>query len=229
MFWEPFQRTWKLRLLGLPSLQKCVCEIWFGIWFGIWFEIWTFRCEKSGEVWGEDFSTFRSQKKEVFRRGFCKYVRLSWLWRSECQMYCWAQCPWLFFVSLGVTAETPFAKTPFSCLLITARKAWNISGRISGRISEKDSDTSFQISRLFSETSFSRRAVLMRLSAFARVCLRSFAFVSTPLVLHPPLRHPEPIALNFSDIPGHRACYAPIFAPSQPKGPRRRGSTQSIF
>ena len=47
-------------------------------------------------------------------------VRLSWLWRSECQMHCWAQCPWVFLVSLGVTldsAETPFAKTPFTWFL----------------------------------------------------------------------------------------------------------------
>ena len=50
---------------------------------------------------------------------FCENVRISWLWRSECQMYCWAQC--LEFVSLGMTldsAETPFAKTPFSRFLI---------------------------------------------------------------------------------------------------------------
>ena len=47
---------------------------------------------------------------------FCKNVRLSWLRRSECQMYCWVQCPWVFFVFLGVTldsAETSFAQTPF--------------------------------------------------------------------------------------------------------------------
>ena len=47
-------------------------------------------------------------------------VRLSWLWRSECQMYCWAKYPWVFFVSFGVTldsAETPFAKTPLSWFL----------------------------------------------------------------------------------------------------------------
>ena len=36
-----------------------------------------------------------------------------------------------------------------------------ISGRISGQLSAKFSETSFQISRLSSETSFSRRAVLM--------------------------------------------------------------------
>ena len=51
-------------------------------------------------------------------------------------------------------------------VLLPARKARNISGRISGQISgrilEKISETSFQISRLFSETSFSRRAVLTK-------------------------------------------------------------------
>ena len=48
---------------------------------------------------------------------------------------------------------------------LPARKARRISGRISGQISEqiseKISETSFQISRPFSETSFSRRAVLI--------------------------------------------------------------------
>ena len=48
---------------------------------------------------------------------------------------------------------------------LPARKARQISGRISGRISEQISEkileTSFQISQLFSETSFSRRAVLV--------------------------------------------------------------------
>ena len=47
---------------------------------------------------------------------------------------------------------------------LPARKARNISGRISEqiseRISEKISETLFPIWRLFSETSFSRRAVL---------------------------------------------------------------------
>ena len=49
---------------------------------------------------------------------------------------------------------------------LPAKKAQEISGRISGQISErmsgKISETSFQISRLFPETSFSRRAVLRK-------------------------------------------------------------------
>ena len=45
-------------------------------------------------------------------------------------------------------------------IFLPAREARKISGRFSGRISEKISETSFQISRLVSETSFSRRAVL---------------------------------------------------------------------
>ena len=56
----------------------------------------------------------------VFRRFFFKRACLSWLWRSECQMYCWVQCSLAFFVFLGVTldcAETPFAKAPFSWFL----------------------------------------------------------------------------------------------------------------
>ena len=50
--------------------------------------------------------------------------------------------------------------------ILPARKARRISGRISGQISENISETSFQMLRLFSETSFSRRAVL-NLSAAA--------------------------------------------------------------
>ena len=33
----------------------------------------------------------RNQEKGVFRRGFLQNVHLSWLWRSECQMYCRGQ------------------------------------------------------------------------------------------------------------------------------------------
>ena len=52
-----------------------------------------------------------------------------WLWRSGCQMYCWAQQPWVFLVSFGVTlnpAETTFAKAPFSQFLKKVEK--NYSG-----------------------------------------------------------------------------------------------------
>ena len=59
-------------------------------------------------------------REGVLRRRFLQNLRLSWLWRFECQMYCWGQYPWLFFVSLPVAlgfTETPFAKTPFSWLL----------------------------------------------------------------------------------------------------------------
>ena len=41
------------KILGLPSLQKCVCEIFGEIWFGIRFEIRNFRWEKSGDNLGE--------------------------------------------------------------------------------------------------------------------------------------------------------------------------------
>ena len=50
-------------LLGPPSLQKCVCEIFGEIWFGIRFEIWNFRWERSGEIFGEDFSTYQESTK----------------------------------------------------------------------------------------------------------------------------------------------------------------------
>ena len=82
--------------------------------------------EKTQNSWDrlnfDSLSTqFRNQEKGVFRRGFLQGVCLSWPWRSECQTYCWAQYPWIFFVSLGVTldsAETSFAKTPLSWNLI---------------------------------------------------------------------------------------------------------------
>ena len=50
-------------LLGLPSLQKCVCEIFGEIWFGIRFEIWNVRWEKSGEILGDDFSSRQESTK----------------------------------------------------------------------------------------------------------------------------------------------------------------------
>ena len=33
--------------LGLPSLQKCVCDIFSELWFGIRFDIWNLRSEQS--------------------------------------------------------------------------------------------------------------------------------------------------------------------------------------
>ena len=52
-------------------------------------------------------------RKGVSEGGFCKSLRLSWLWRSECQMDCRIQYPWLFFVFLGVdSAEAPFLLKP---------------------------------------------------------------------------------------------------------------------
>ena len=61
-----------------------------------------------------------TKKRGFLEGGFCKSVHLSWLWHSECQMYCWGQYPWVFFISLAVTldsTEAPFAKTPFSWFL----------------------------------------------------------------------------------------------------------------
>ena len=45
------------KVLGLPSLQKGVCEIFGEIWFGVRFEILNLHGENPGEIWGEDFST----------------------------------------------------------------------------------------------------------------------------------------------------------------------------
>ena len=63
---------------------------------------------------------FRNQEEGVFRRGFLQNVRLYWLWRSECQIYCRGQYPWVFFCFLGCDTglyRNPFAKTPFSWFL----------------------------------------------------------------------------------------------------------------
>ena len=39
----------------------------------------------------------RNREKGGFSEGFfLQNVHLSWLWRSECQRYCWAQYPWYF-------------------------------------------------------------------------------------------------------------------------------------
>ena len=60
------------------------------------------------------------RKGAFWKSGFCKNVRLSWLWRSECQIYrCVQYVRVLFLVLLGVTldsAETRFAKPPFLAL-----------------------------------------------------------------------------------------------------------------
>ena len=65
----------------------------------------------------------------------------------------------------------------FGGTFLPAGNARKASGRISGQISEKISETSFQISRLFSETLFSGRAVLrdrFRFSARFRTLLACF-------------------------------------------------------
>ena len=61
------------------------------------------------------------KKRGFLEGGFRKDVHISWLWRFECQTYCWDQQFWVSCVSLGMTldsAETPFPKTPFSWFLI---------------------------------------------------------------------------------------------------------------
>ena len=64
---------------------------------------------------------FRNQEKGVFRRGFLqKCTPLLAVALRVPPKCCWAQCPRVFFVPLGVTldsAETPIAKTPFSWFL----------------------------------------------------------------------------------------------------------------
>ena len=68
---------------------------------------------------------------------------------------------------------------------LPARKAQKLSGRISGRISEQISEqifeTSFRISRLFSETSFSRWAVLKICLSKSHVCEENLLAQSSTL------------------------------------------------
>ena len=53
-----------------PSRRKCLCLLVF----------------------------FLPERKGAFRKKVCARMYASlWLWRSECQMYCWVQCPWEFF------------------------------------------------------------------------------------------------------------------------------------
>ena len=64
------------------------------------------------------FHTQESRKGWFLEESFCKNVRLSWLWRSGCQMYCCARFPWAFFSWLTLDSpETTSAKTPFSWFL----------------------------------------------------------------------------------------------------------------
>ena len=56
--------------LGLPSLQKCVCEIFGEIWFGIRFEIWIFRWEKSGEILGGGLFLPARKARKIFGANF---------------------------------------------------------------------------------------------------------------------------------------------------------------
>ena len=83
-----------------------------------WWKTWTTRVQNHflGRVSLMIISSlplpFRNQEKGGFGRGVLQNVRLSWLWLSECQIYCWGQYPWICFVSLAVTldsTETPFA------------------------------------------------------------------------------------------------------------------------
>ena len=56
------------------------------------------------------------EEKSFLEGGFCNYVRLSWLWRSECQMHCWVQCTWMFCVSRAwhwIAQKLLLLKPPF--------------------------------------------------------------------------------------------------------------------
>ena len=78
---------------------------------------------------------------------------------------------------------------------LPARKARKVSGRTSKQISEKISEISFQISRLFSETSFSRRAVLTIKCRFGDLrAAPNWAHIGVAFV------HGVPNALHFTHV-----------------------------
>ena len=85
---------------------------WTSSWIDVWCSEMAFSsCWSACRTNRKNIPGLRSGTKKrgvlegVFRREFCKNVRLSWLWRSECQMYCWPLDP------------APFARTPFSWFL----------------------------------------------------------------------------------------------------------------
>ena len=66
----------------------------------------------------KSITKIRNQEKGFFRRGvFAEMYASVGSGALSARCTAGAQYPWVFFVSLGVTldsAETPFAKTPFS-------------------------------------------------------------------------------------------------------------------
>ena len=89
--------------------------------------LFTFR-KAQCNWWAPILFSSGTMKRVFLEGGFCKHVCLSWLWRSECHMYCRAQHPWVVFVSFGVTldpAKILFANPPFlgSCSLRSCRSS----------------------------------------------------------------------------------------------------------
>ena len=120
IFWSPLWQEFYMptpSFIHPPPLEGHFQGCEGGMQFGPVRIFGTSRCTFWNPwIWG---SVRQTPRKGFFTRGLCKNVRLSWLWRSECQMYCWTQCSWVLSVLLGValdSAETPFAKTPPPCL-----------------------------------------------------------------------------------------------------------------
>ena len=103
----------KFRVLG-----EGVRVFWKGVAVPILF-LWArgffLTCEGGANLGG--FLLGSGTKKRGFLEGgFCKNVHLSWRWRSDCQMYCWAQCPWVLFIPWPrhwTLQKPPLQKRPF--------------------------------------------------------------------------------------------------------------------
>ena len=78
-----------------------------------------------------------ARKGWVWEGFLCKHVRLSWLWRSECQMYCWFQYPWVFSVSWAwhwIVQKPPLLNSPFlSTKNVTGRRFYRTTEAIPRR------------------------------------------------------------------------------------------------
>ena len=92
---------------------------------------------RGGFCKGKEYYYQEPRKGFFLEASFCKNVRLSWLWRSECQMHCWGQHSWVFFISLAVTPgtlqRTPLLKHPF---LGSSRCCAQVQTKVHGAVTQ---------------------------------------------------------------------------------------------
>ena len=120
-FWV-FYRLWK-DVWFSPNFTFCLCVCVFVPLKEGWRHAFALACVGVGFCFracvqdtGIEKSKIGNQEKGVCRRGFLQNVRLSLLWRSECQMYCRGQYPWLFLFPSPwhwTLQKPPLLKPPF--------------------------------------------------------------------------------------------------------------------